>query len=291
VRDADQELLPPGRAWSHRRRSRTGIWTLILSLALHVGLLFLSTGWLDTRAIETEAPFVVSLVPPGQDAVATAESVTGPPAAAITAPVEAAEPPAAAEPEAAGEPEATVVELPPEPEVEPERVREPAAGESLAPQPGTVGRVRRDVAGELTAQLLTQLDTLPELPRAVDAPAARPSTPAAGERTGAMAGIEGPLGERGLVYLEDPPYPAWARSAGIEAEIRFRFWVSPAGHVTRIRALRKSGHPGFEPLARESLARWRFDPLPPGHERTEYGDVRIVWGFPTAGGTVDEGQP
>jgi len=82
------------------------------------------------------------------------------------------------------------------------------------------------------------------------------------DRVAAEEGVVGPLGARGLLYHEKPPYPSWARQLGLEAESRFRIWVDPAGVVTRIEVLSHSGSRELDDLARETLRRWRFSPLP-----------------------------
>lgn len=81
-------------------------------------------------------------------------------------------------------------------------------------------------------------------------------------RVAADEGVVGPLGARGLLYHEKPPYPAWARQLGLEAEVRFRIWVDPAGMVTRIDILSHSGSGELDDIARDTLRRWRFSPLP-----------------------------
>ncbi|MCK4412866.1 MAG: energy transducer TonB [Candidatus Eisenbacteria sp.] len=273
-------LLRGAEGWGRRRDGGPRLWALTLSLALHVGVLLLAGDWFMREPLEIEVPFVVSLVVPGPEIENAREEPARmtperqPESPALTS---AGESP---EPGGTGDPEAPVLEETPPPPVPPE-VIEPAPGDSVGGSGEQPRRLRRDVVGEATERLLAQLDTIVPLPLSLAPPVRRPAPePARGRTIGATAGIEGPLGQRGVLYLENPPYPSRGREEGIEAQVRLRFWVSAAGGVVRIEALRKSGYPEFESLARGAVSRWRFEPLPPGDERTEWGEVRIRWGFP-----------
>lgn len=276
MRGAGASLLVPEDRWEHRRGEGARIWAITLSILLHAGLLYLAGNWIGQHRLRTvEAPFVVNLVVPAPVArelprpreEATAET-SSPPIARLEEVV----------PEVgAGIPAAPLLEPVPEPPITPP-LREPQRGESTAAEAGVIREARRDVAGEASKRLLEQMDTLSWLPLA-PAPRRSPteSRKQPGMHPGAVAGIEGPLGKRGLVYFEKPSYPQWARQAGIEAQVRFRFWVSSQGNVFRILALKKSAYPELESLARQALARWRFEPLPRGEEREEWGEVPFVW--------------
>ena len=259
--EASQSLLEPRHRWEHRGGEAARVWALAVSLLLHVGTIYFLGGWLGSQPLRTrEAPFVVSLV------------------SVVPVPVEQDVP----RPQV--DRAAEMKRLPEMPkETQPEtpvvsEVTEPQLRDTTAVEPKPVRVERRDVAGEISRLLIEQMDTLMQVPRTMSSrPAASEGLMGPAARLGASAGVEGPLGRRALVYLEHPTYPAWAQEAGIEAEMRFRFWVSAAGDVTRILALRKSAHPELESLARRALGRWRFEPLPPGHEREEWGEVPVVW--------------
>ena len=276
--EASQSLLEPRHRWEHRGGEAARVWALAVSLLLHVGTIYFLGGWLASQPLRTrEAPFVVSLVsvvpvPVEQDVPRphvdrAAEMKRLPEMSKETPPEESG----------AGTPDAPQLDPTPETPVVSE-VTEPQRGDTTAVEPEPVRVERRDVAGEISRLLIEQMDTLMQVPRMMSSrPAASEGRMGPAARLGASAGVEGPLGRRALVYLEHPTYPAWAQEAGIEAEMRFRFWVSAAGDVTRILALRKSAHPELESLARRALGRWRFEPLPPGHEREEWGEVPVVW--------------
>ncbi|GEM_PF-1366428 len=73
--------------------------------------------------------------------------------------------------------------------------------------------------------------------------------------------IFGPIVNRSIVYSEIPEYPDWAKSRGIEAEVRMKFWVEPSGEVVNIDVIQKSGYLKLDLLAKNSLAKWKFTPL------------------------------
>lgn len=78
--------------------------------------------------------------------------------------------------------------------------------------------------------------------------------------------IEGPLSDRRVTYYELPEFPKWAAERGIvEAEVRIRFYVSPAGEVLPdLRVERTSGYGALDRLALQALKRWRFEPASAG---------------------------
>jgi TonB family protein len=98
-------------------------------------------------------------------------------------------------------------------------------------------------------------------------------TPLASEK-----GVVGPLGSRHILYSETPEYPAWARRLGLEAQVRFRIWVTPEGIVNRVEVLERSGSTDLDALAARALRRWRFQPLPRGATaRDEWGEVPMTF--------------
>lgn len=293
-------LLASDDAWEHRRGHARTWWALLISVALHAAAFYFADELLEVKPLRTvQSPFLVSLVVPEPETRAPAEETSETPEkpeAATTAELEpaqeqrevadeevAAEPHAPvlekAEEELAGEPDAPALETPESERPQAEQLEQPPRGDSTLVEPGPPGVVRRDVAGEAARRLLEEMESVTPLPRSLGEQSTEGEQRPLPEDAprGASAGIEGPLGERGLLYVEYPPTPAWAQEAGIEAEVRFRFWVSPAGNVIRIRAVRKSAYPEFESLAREALSRWRFEPLPRGAQRDEWGEVPIIW--------------
>lgn len=271
-------LLEAKDRWEHRRGRARHWWALLISVILHVALFYFADELFTVRQLHTiQAPFMVSLVVPEPEP-AVRES---PPVETESEPPEESEigpePESGPEP-ALGDPEAVLTEeVPVEPIVDAE-MEQPQLGDTVAVLPETPAIVRRDVASEATELFLKELETITPLStRWENSGEGDPPDPDSAAPLGATADIEGPLGERGLLYLEYPPCPLWAQKAGVEAEIRFRFWVSPDGNVIRVRAIKKSSYPEFEALARQALGRWRFAPLPRGAEREEWGEVPIIW--------------
>jgi len=106
---------------------------------------------------------------------------------------------------------------------------------------------------------------------------ARSSEAAAPRGDGTLAeekGVAGPLGERRILYSEKPHYPDWARRIGLEAEVRFRFWVTPQGTVDRVEYITFSGSSQLDRLAEKTLRKWKFEPLPRGvPQKDEWGII------------------
>ena len=279
-------LLSSEDPWGHRGGESARIWAILFSLIFHAGLLYLAGDWIGQRTLDTpEGPFIVSLVSIVPDPAPTEREV---PRSRELEIAETEHPPDAHIEKVLSEP---VEGLPDAPLLEPmdegptpPTLIEVARGESTAADSGVLPPKRRDVAGEAAERLIEQLETLPRWPQIVvsmpsevevaDYPEARP---------GAEFGIEGPLGERGLIYFEKPHYPTWAKEKGIEAALRFAFSVSPEGNVIRIQTLQKSACSELESLARQAVSRWRFEPLPLGQERIERGEVPIIWDLRRSG--------
>jgi len=269
-----------GRPWSHRGGELARIWTLSLSIAIHIALIYWVSDWLNVRSLASiETPFVVSLAAP------LVEQKPLPPAVEPRAVEEESTPREANRPaEEIPEPVPGVPDaLPLEPDpiidlsLEPPK-EEPVLGDTTEIEPAPVEFIRSDVVGDLTTSLLEQSKPLPAIPISDPGRASqKPDTDRARSKTGADAGIEGPLGKRGLLSWEQPVYPEQMQTAGFENELRFRFYVSPAGNVIRIDTLQKSGQPAWESAARQALSRWRFEPLEVGIDRDEWGEVPIIY--------------
>ncbi len=279
VRSNQESLLLPSRRWHDRTSQGRRFWALLISIGIHVALLYFASDWIERSPLRTPAsPFLVNLIsaPPREEP--TEAPASPQPEAARP---QAARPAANLEPEAVagpGVPDAPALEPEPQPEPPPSPVVEPVRGDSAADAQAEAEPPRPDVVGDVTRRLLEEMERLADAPRSLGArpaPADRRERPA--QRLGSAAGITGDLGERGLLYLEQPAYAEWGRRMGVEAEVRFRFWVSAAGYVVRIQTIRKSAYPEFESLAREALSRWRFEPLPRGQEREEWGEVPFVY--------------
>jgi hypothetical protein len=64
------------------------------------------------------------------------------------------------------------------------------------------------------------------------------------------------------IHVEPIDYPPLAHAALVQGRVKLQARVSSDGGVVGISA--KSGHPLLVPAARESLAKWRFDPCSGG---------------------------
>lgn len=280
-----------------RRRS----WfPLLTSIAVHAVLIWWLTGELEASLPRLHTPFVVDLVAETPSENTEVQSGQGRPEEAPgKGPTEEAptdeEDTASAEDEPEPTAEATA------PDADPgasETVSEPAvadpqelAGDAiLPPAPDEVLPERSDEAFDvLQESLLSRSDPALEVLEARRGQTSRGGSgvPAA---LGSAAGVTGPLGERALLHMELPEYPEWAERQGIQSSVRFRFWVSPDGHVIRIETKRRSAYPELESLAREALLRWRFAPLPRGNLSEEWGEVSVHWrlGSGDGAGTVTQ---
>ena len=78
-------------------------------------------------------------------------------------------------------------------------------------------------------------------------------------------GIEGPVAARKIVFRPPPPKVKISDSSG---DIKLRFWVLPDGTVGRVLPMRK-GSAYLEGVAVNHLKRWRFSPLPKGAPKGE----------------------
>jgi protein TonB len=87
--------------------------------------------------------------------------------------------------------------------------------------------------------------------------------------SGEALGIQGPVGQRKILFSQLPEYPDWAKRQGVEGEVLLKFWVSPEGLVTRIEIARFSGFRDFDDRAARALQSWRFEPIGAEAEKTE----------------------
>ncbi len=139
------------------------------------------------------------------------------------------------------------VRPPPVPPSEPAARAEPL-------QPGPSVKVPEAILGELLAGARAGEPEKPE--RAPDLPPLR---------------IEWQEGaERRLVYAPPPP----RLDIRNEAEVRVRFWVSPRGEVTQALVVRR-GDPELDAAALDYVRRLRFNALPPGDEKEQWGTVTL----------------
>jgi len=71
-----------------------------------------------------------------------------------------------------------------------------------------------------------------------------------------------------------PPYPAEARSEGIQATVVVKFVVTENGEVTNVTIVR--GHPMFDAVVLATVRTWRFSPaMVDGKPISVYRSVRI----------------
>ncbi len=284
---ANRSLIAPGvrhgtdGLWSRRGGETARIWTLAISIAIHLSFVYFARDWLEVRILDSpESPFVVSLAAPlikEQPVPAVPEPEAEPEetvaAPSISPPVEETSEKTAGMPEATPLLPDPVVDSPLDPPKE-----EPIPGDTIDVEHEEVEFIRSDIAGDLTRRLLEQSAPAPEIPISdQNNPIKQPDADRARSETGADAGITGPLGKRGLLYSEQPVYPEQMQTAGFENELLFEILVSPAGNVINIVTLRKSGQSDWESAARLALLRWRFEPLPQGTERIESGKVPIIY--------------
>ncbi len=98
------------------------------------------------------------------------------------------------------------------------------------------------------------------------------------EGTDAEEIVSGPVSRRNILRKIKPDYPAWAEEAGVEGEVKLRFWVSPEGRVTEVELERTSGYPDFDSRAMEALKKYIFSPLSADEERKDqWGTITIMY--------------
>jgi len=73
--------------------------------------------------------------------------------------------------------------------------------------------------------------------------------------------IEGPIGERKLVYKEKIQYPKWAEKKGIEGNIKIKFWVTPDGRICETEIITSSGYPELDFYTMNKFRKYLFEPI------------------------------
>jgi len=73
--------------------------------------------------------------------------------------------------------------------------------------------------------------------------------------------IEGPAGDRKLIYREPLDYPDWAKEKALEGTIRIKFWVDPDGKIVLTNIITSSGSPELDLYAEQRFRRWAFEPV------------------------------
>jgi len=73
--------------------------------------------------------------------------------------------------------------------------------------------------------------------------------------------IEGPAGERKLIYREPLDYPGWATQKAIEGNIRIKFWVDPDGKIVLTNLITSSGSPELDLYTEQKFRKWVFEPV------------------------------
>jgi len=73
--------------------------------------------------------------------------------------------------------------------------------------------------------------------------------------------IEGPAGERKLIYREKIQYPEWAEKKGIEGNIKIKFWVTPDGKICETEIITSSGYPELDFYTMNKFRRYLFEPV------------------------------
>ncbi|MCM8829555.1 MAG: TonB family protein [Candidatus Omnitrophica bacterium] len=71
--------------------------------------------------------------------------------------------------------------------------------------------------------------------------------------------IEGPAGERTLIYKEPVDYPGWAIERSLEGIIRIKFWVDPDGKIVLTNIITSSGYPDLDLYTEQKLRKWVFE--------------------------------
>ncbi len=73
--------------------------------------------------------------------------------------------------------------------------------------------------------------------------------------------MEGPAGERMLIYKEPVDYPGWAIEKSLEGNIRIKFWVDPDGKIVLTNLITSSGYPELDLYTEQRFRRWVFEPV------------------------------
>jgi len=73
--------------------------------------------------------------------------------------------------------------------------------------------------------------------------------------------IEGPIGERKLIYKEPIEYPDWAEKNGIEGNIKIKFWVKADGKISETEIITSSGYPELDVYTMNKFMKYLFQPI------------------------------
>ncbi|MCM8772677.1 MAG: energy transducer TonB [Candidatus Omnitrophica bacterium] len=71
--------------------------------------------------------------------------------------------------------------------------------------------------------------------------------------------IEGPAGERKIIYKEKIEYPIWAQKKGMEGKVRIKFWINPDGKIIETEIISSSGFPEIDIYAEGKFRKWIFN--------------------------------
>jgi TonB family protein len=88
------------------------------------------------------------------------------------------------------------------------------------------------------------------------------------------ASLLGPVADRPLEKYGMPIYPEWAKRDAIEATVTLYFVVLPDGRIKDGIVVKKtSGYADFDRNAEAALREWKFEPLPTGAGREQWGTI------------------
>ena len=96
--------------------------------------------------------------------------------------------------------------------------------------------------------------------------------------------LAGEVCDRHLLSHLVPQYPEWAKREGVEVTVRLYFTVLPGGKVKEnILIESTSGFDDFDRRARNALATWRFEQLPSGSSKEQWGRIEFKYRLRDAG--------
>jgi TonB family protein len=81
--------------------------------------------------------------------------------------------------------------------------------------------------------------------------------------------------QRKVEYRPMFKLPVWVEESGKNLIGELKFWVLPDGSVDRVYVIKTFGYVQIDDLAVNTILRWRFEPLPEGVNREDWGIVRI----------------
>lgn len=130
--------------------------------------------------------------------------------------------------------------------------------QAITPRPEAPPAPRVSAASDLARSLLEDLSA---------SPPPGPSVPQGLPRID----IEGPVGVERKVTREPPPPQVPIRNP---VDVRIKFWVSPRGEVIRAVPTQR-GDPALDSAALAYIKSFRFNALPPGDEKEQWGTIRV----------------